>query len=224
MSELVRQLNGDVPVFAVNPGGLSVPVADALGGMNGTALFIDCERTALGVHEASCMARAARASGLFSLLRTESAEPAIVTRYLDCRIDALVVPQIESAAQCADLAAVLQVHAATFPRTAFIAQIESVPGHAALDDILSAPGIDAILIGPNDLSASMGLAGQPGHADVRAAVEDIAGRVRKVGLPFGLPVVPATARAWADRGARLFYLSLETLLTGGLGILKEKLS
>jgi 4-hydroxy-2-oxoheptanedioate aldolase len=162
------------------------------------------------------MARAAQANGLLSILRTESAEPAVVTRYLDCRIDAIVLPQMESAAQCAAVHAVLDTHAATAKRTAFIAQIESVAGHRALDEIAGTPGIDAILIGPNDLAASMGLAGQPQHPDVVAAVEDIADRVRGHGLPFGLPVRDATAAGWAQRGARLFYTAIGQFLNDGL--------
>jgi 4-hydroxy-2-oxoheptanedioate aldolase len=166
MADLTFRLNGDAPLIAVNAGGLAVPVADAFAGAEDVAIFIDCERTPIGVSDAAIMARAARANGLLSILRTESADPAVVTRYLDCRIDAIVLPQMESAAQCAAVHAVLDTHAATAKRTAFIAQIESVAGHRALDEIAGTPGIDAILIGPNDLAASMGLAGQPQHPDV----------------------------------------------------------
>lgn len=167
------------------------------------------------------MARAARAAGLTVLLRTESADPAIVIRYLDCRIDALIVPQVESAAACAALAALADVHAATAPRTALVAQIESVAGHAALDDIATAPGIDAILIGPNDLAASMGRPGQPNDPQVQAAVTDIADRLVALGRPFGLPVDPGSAGPWARRGARLFYLSMPQLMGLGLAAIRK---
>src|SRR6056297_6699 len=221
MADLKRQLNGETPLIAVNPGGLAVPVADALGGHSNVAVFIDCERTPVGVTEAATMARAAQANGLYSVLRTESSDPAIVTRYLDCKVDGLVLPQMESAAQCAAVYRAMQTHAATARPTSFIAQIESVAGHAALDEIVQTIGIDAILIGPNDLAASMGLAGKPQHPDVIAAVSDIAERVRAAGLPFGLPVQASTARDWAQRGARLFYVALAHLLADGLKPLKE---
>ncbi|MGP1355080.1 aldolase/citrate lyase family protein [Roseicyclus sp.] len=220
MADLMSRLHGDVPLVAVNPGGLAVPVADALAGQENVAIFIDCERTPVSVSDAAVMARASRGNGLFSILRTESAEPAIVTRYLDCRIDAIVLPQMESAAQCAAVRAVIETHAATAKRTAFIAQIESVEGHLALDDIATTPGIDAILIGPNDLAASMGLPGQPRHADVVAAVDDIATRVRGHGLAFGLPVDASTAAHWAERGARIFYTAIRQFLGEGIGQLR----
>ncbi|MCU4652062.1 aldolase/citrate lyase family protein [Roseibacterium sp. SDUM158016] len=221
MADLKSRLYGDAPLIAVNPGGLAVSVADALAGQDDLAIFIDCERTPVTVSEAAIMARAARANGLFSILRTESADAAIVTRYLDCRIDAIVLPQMESSAQCAAVHAVLETHAATAKRTTFIAQIESAAGHAALDEIARTPGIDAILIGPNDLAASMGLPGQPQHPDVVAAVDDISARVRGHGLAFGLPVKAATASDWAHRGARLFYTVLGQFLGDGLRQLRE---
>jgi 2-keto-3-deoxy-L-rhamnonate aldolase RhmA len=216
MADLKNRLHGDVPLVAVNAGGLAIPVADALAGQENVAMFIDCERTPVNVSDAAMMARAARANGLLSILRTESADPAIVTRYLDCRIDAIVLPQMESAGQCAAVRAVLDTHAATAKRTAFIAQIESVKGHLALDDIATTPGIDAILIGPNDLAASMGLAGQPRHADVAGAVADIATRVRGHGLAFGLPVDASTASHWAQLGASIFYTAIRQFLGDGI--------
>lgn len=221
MTDLVDRLSGERPLLAVNPGGVAAPVADALARQDGVALFIDCERSAVGVADAAGMARAARAAGLPTLLRTESTAPGIVTRYLDCGIDALVAPNVESAADCAALAATLARHAATAPRTALIVQVESVAGWERLDEIAAAEGVDAVLIGPNDLAASMGLPGQPRHPSVLAAVEEIAARLDAAGRPFGLPVTAATARDWAERGARLFYLGLAQLLGAGLDQVRE---
>lgn len=223
MSEdLIERLRGAAPLLALNPGGFAPFVADALGKRDDAALFIDCERTALGPTEAALMAQSARANGIPALMRALSSDPAMITRCLDCRIHGLVVPQVETAAQCQGLARILADHGATAPRTALIVQIESVAGHAALDAIVGTPGVDAVLIGPNDLAASMGRAGQPGDAAVRAAVDDIAARVRARGLPFGLPVTEATAGHWRAQGAGLFYVSLAQSLAAGLtGLVKS---
>jgi len=216
MGELRQRLSGDIPLFAVNPGGPGLTVGDALARHTDAALFIDCERTAIGISEAAQMARAARAAGLTTLLRTETDAAGDIVRYLDCRIDALVVPQVESAAQCGALGQILAIHAATAPRTALIAQIESVAGHEALDAIATHPCVDTVLIGPNDLAASMEHPGQPDHPEVKAAVNDIAARLLAHNMPFGLPVTRDTARDWQARGARLFYIPLAQILTAGL--------
>lgn len=222
MSELIERLRGPLPLFAVNPGGFAPPVAAGLARQPDAALFIDCERTAIGITEAQWMMHSARAAGIPAILRAEDAQPSTITRYLDCGLDALVVPQIESRETCAALDALRIQHAATAPRTGLVVQIESVAGHDAVDEIAGTRGVDAVLIGPNDLAASMGLAGQPGHETVQRAVADIAARVHAAGLPFGLPVTRATAAHWAGRGARLFYVSLAQLLDGGFDTLRSK--
>ena len=53
---------------------------------------------------------------------------------------------------------------------AVVLQIERVDALPHVADILSVPGVDAIIVGPYDLSASMGRPGQIAHPDVAAAV------------------------------------------------------
>ena len=64
-----------------------------------------------------------------------------------------------------------------------IVQVEHIDAVNNLEDILKAPGIDGYLIGPYDLSASMGLPGQFDHPDIIAAIE----RIRRVGSALGKP-------------------------------------
>lgn len=47
-------------------------------------------------------------------------------------------------------------------------------------------GIDAVFIGANDLSASMGLLGEPTHPRVLNAIQDILKAGKKAGVPVGL--------------------------------------
>lgn len=65
-------------------------------------------------------------------------------------------------------------------------QIEHKDGVRNIDEILRVKGIDAVFIGPYDLSASMGLTGQQGHPEVRSAIELIKDKCRKAGLPYGI--------------------------------------
>ena len=55
---------------------------------------------------------------------------------------------------------------------AVIAQIETPEALASLEEIAAVPGVDALFIGPGDLSAAMNHRGNPGHEDVQAAVFD----------------------------------------------------
>jgi len=48
------------------------------------------------------------------------------------------------------------------------------------------PGIDAVFVGPYDLSNSMGLVGQVSHPDVRAAIDKVRAACAQTNLPTGI--------------------------------------
>ena len=87
-----------------------------------------------------------------------------------------------------------------------ILQIEHVDALPHVADILTVPGVDAVIVGPYDLSASMGLPGQIAHPDVAAAVAAIADACNRAGTPWRLRPgrrqrqVPDRPRRHADRG------------------------
>jgi 2-keto-3-deoxy-L-rhamnonate aldolase RhmA len=68
---------------------------------------------------------------------------------------------------------------------ALIIQIEHARAVENIDAILATPGIDGVLIGPYDLSASMGLMGQVQHARVRETISLVRGKCRAKSIPVG---------------------------------------
>lgn len=66
-----------------------------------------------------------------------------------------------------------------------IAQIEHVNTLDNLEEILSVSGLDAIIIGPYDLSASMGITGDFGHPDFQDAIEKILKLCKEKNIPCG---------------------------------------
>jgi len=70
-----------------------------------------------------------------------------------------------------------------------VAQIEHEGAARDIDAILSVEGLDAIMIGPYDLSASLGLTGQFDHPDFRALLEGVIAACRKRGIAAGQHVV-----------------------------------
>lgn len=208
-------------LVAVNCGGVALPVVDALGRNGADILFIDCERTAISVDSVPMLARAAKAAGLASLVRSESPEAAILLRYLDCGVDGLIVPQVEDPAICDRMEAVArQFGRGDRSGTLLVAQIESVAGRENLAAIAGHPAIDVVLIGPNDLAHSMGFSGDTSRPELQAAVRETAAAVRAMGKPFGLPVTRESAAEWASRGAQLLYTNLDQYIGAGLRDLK----
>ena len=82
-----------------------------------------------------------------------------------------------------------------------IVQIESRLALQNLEAIAAVDGIDGLFIGPSDLAAALGHLGEPGHPEVRAAIEDAFKRIRKAGKAPGiLAPVEADARHWLSLG------------------------
>lgn len=70
-----------------------------------------------------------------------------------------------------------------------VAQIEHVRAVSALDAILAHPRLNAIMVGPYDLSGSMGLTGRFDHPDFRRIMDEIARKCREHCVPMGTHVV-----------------------------------
>jgi 2-dehydro-3-deoxyglucarate aldolase len=76
-----------------------------------------------------------------------------------------------------------------------IVQIEHKDALDNLEAILAVPGVDGLIIGPYDLSCSMGIPGQFEDAEFKAAMERIKSTALRVGSPSGLHIVePDQAR------------------------------
>jgi 2-keto-3-deoxy-L-rhamnonate aldolase RhmA len=86
-----------------------------------------------------------------------------------------------------------------------IANIESVPAIEALDEICSVPGLDAVLIGPHDLSCSLGIPEQYDHPRFDEAVRTIFRIARGRGVGAGIHFWLSVEReiAWSKAGGNL---------------------
>jgi 4-hydroxy-2-oxoheptanedioate aldolase len=85
-----------------------------------------------------------------------------------------------------------------------LVQIETQKGLDNLDEIAALDGIDGVFIGPADLSASLGHAGNVRHPDVEAAIRDAIQRVRALGKPAGFLSVDDALTAIAVEAGSLF--------------------
>jgi 2-keto-3-deoxy-L-rhamnonate aldolase RhmA len=97
--------------------------------------------------------------------------------------------------------------------------IESVPAIENLDEILAVPGLDAVLIGPHDLSVSMGIPEQYTHPDFDRAVRDIIKRCREQNVTVGIHFSTGMDQEidWAKAGANLIVHS------GDIGLFESAL-
>ena len=163
-------------------------------------------------------------------------DPVLIKRYLDIGAQTLLLPFVQNADEARAAVAATRyapqgvrgmggsVRASRFGRdTAYaheaaqelcvLVQVETADALAHIEGIAAVPGVDGIFIGPADLAASMGHAGQPGHPEVRAAVADAIRRIRAAGRAPGILVTDeGWARECIDHGALFVAVAIDMLL------------
>jgi 4-hydroxy-2-oxoheptanedioate aldolase len=92
--------------------------------------------------------------------------------------------------------------------------VESVPALERLEQILAVPGLDGIIIGPHDLSVSLGLPEQYGHPRFEEALEAIIAKVSEKGLGIGIhfPKDHDLQIKWSQRGLNIVLHSSDLFL------------
>jgi 4-hydroxy-2-oxoheptanedioate aldolase len=104
-----------------------------------------------------------------------------------------------------------------------MAQIETREALDQVDAICEAPGLDAIFIGPSDLSAALGVTGQMGDPILREAMDRIIGAAKRHGKLLALPGSPTEAGQWAAKGVDLLFLASDVacMRLGAQTLLKQ---
>lgn len=92
-------------------------------------------------------------------------------------------------------------------------QVETPQAIENLEDIAKVPGVDALFIGPMDLSTSMGHFGNPAHPEVQAAIATVEAKAKKLGMPLGtISGSWEQAKALYERGYQLITLTSDSVL------------
>jgi len=88
--------------------------------------------------------------------------------------------------------------------TFLIVQIETREAIDNIDALLEVPGVDAALMGPNDLSMSLGVPGDGEHPQVTEAIQKVVDSAKRHHLPSGTHIRDLqNLKTWRDRGMRL---------------------
>ncbi len=106
-----------------------------------------------------------------------------------------------------------EANAAINDATMVIVQFESAEAVNKADEIVAVEGVDMVLIGVNDMLASLGLAGQYEHPKVRAAYERTIAACRKHGKHVGVGGLSARPKLVAEfvaMGARMVSTGTDT--------------
>lgn len=194
-------------------------------------LWIDMEHTSIDHENLVNNLIAARAGGTPAWVRIPWNDPVRAKPVLDMGADGIIFPYIRTAEEAAlaaaacsyppegirgygplralDYGAVSQMEyvTETFRHCRRIVQIEHIDAVKNLREIAAVEGIDGFIVGPNDLSASVGLIGQVRHPDMLPLYEQIAAVLKEFGKPFGVSTGfnEDFLQYWVDLGATILF-------------------
>ncbi len=203
-------------------------------------LVIDMEHSAISISDAQNLIRAIDCWRVPALVRVGANDPVLIKRAMDAGASGVVVPMVnteEQARKAAESAyyppsgirgvglARAQKYGGDFENyrkwslenTCVIVQIEHIEAVENLDKILSVEGIDGFIVGPYDLSGSLGVPGQFEHPSLRNALQKIESVSKKLDALAGFHVISPEKRPLKEKveqGYKFIAHSLDTLILG----------
>jgi 4-hydroxy-2-oxoheptanedioate aldolase len=200
------------------------------------SIWIEMEHMAITFREATDLCRLGSALGLLTMIRVPDARRESVLKAAECDPDIIDLPMGNSMAELQELVR----HARYAPEgdrgffsssratryglyndiarerqrinteLCLMSQIETRHAVEIADELCQVPGIDAVFLGPGDLSTSFGKPGRIRHPEVVAAMDRVIVSARKHERLVAMAAAPGEAGEWAAKGVDLLYCLSDT--------------
>jgi len=186
-------------------------ISEIMGNAGYDWVAVDMEHGSVGTEQLPDLFRAIELGGTLPLARIAESKPKDCKRALDAGAGGIIAPMIENAEQLkmvqnaccwppAGTRGVGFCRANLFGKNfesykeeaqspLLIAQIEHISAVNNLDEILQVNGLDAVIVGPYDLSASMGITGEFESQEFKDLMDSIISCCKKYNVPYGDHVV-----------------------------------
>lgn len=212
IASVLKKLNGGKPTIGT---WMQLPcsdVAEILGHAGYDWVAVDLEHGGFSLPAVKNICRALELGGTAPVARVAQCHPKDIKQALDSGVQGIILPMIENRDQLED--GIRWVYTPpegtrgmgysranlfgkdfnkyiekTALKILVVAQIEHINAVYNLDEILSVRDLDAIMVGPYDLSGSMELTGQFSHPDFLEITDNIFDKAREYNVPMGLHIV-----------------------------------
>jgi 2-keto-3-deoxy-L-rhamnonate aldolase RhmA len=226
LEKIISKINNKEIVVGTHVHLLEHSITEMMGDVGFDFVWVDMEHTALDKEAVQNHIISCRASGTAAFIRIPWNDPVLVKPILDMHPAAVIFPFIMNAedaeraiASCkypprgrrgfgpkrANDYGIMSIEDYVVSADSsiwVILQIEHIEAVKQLDEILLVKGIDSVVVGPNDLAASLGLIGQTSHTKVKKAMDEIASVVLDHKKPLGVSIDynPGQIEEWLKRG------------------------
>ncbi|MFH0840015.1 MAG: aldolase/citrate lyase family protein [Candidatus Omnitrophota bacterium] len=203
-------------------------------------LTVDMEHSAITLSEAQKLIQIIELAGIAPLVRVGENDACLIKRVMDAGAHGVIVPMVNSREE-----AIKAVDAVKYPpagrrgvglaraqgyglefekykkrinkESIVVTQIESIEAIDNLKEILEVEGVDASIIGPYDLSASLGYPGEFERKEVKEAIKRYIRVCKELKKSAGLHVVPPVAKKLDDaieKGFKFIGFGFDALFLG----------
>ncbi len=200
-------------------------------------LFIDGEHGPLDTSDILAILQAV-SHRVACLVRVAACDEAAIKKVLDLGAHGVIVPQVNTPTQAADVVryaryapagsrgvGLARAHGYGFRFAEYVAsandqitvvvQTEHRTSVENIDAIVSVDGIDAVLVGPYDLSASYGKMGRINDPEITTAIDRVTRTCQSAGIPLGyFGITAESVKPWMARGYSLIVAGVDVLYVG----------
>lgn len=185
-------------------------------------LVLDMEHSVMELSEAQTIIQVLDKQQCPAIVRLTSNHPDQIKRVMDAGATGVMIPMIKSAEDAkAAVSSVYyppqgqrgvglaraQGYGACFQEyrqwlienAVIVVMIEHIKAVEQIDSILAVPGVDAYIIGPYDLSGSMGMPGELDHPQVQDAIKHVLDAGKRLQKPGGIHVIEPDSAALQQR-------------------------
>jgi 2-keto-3-deoxy-L-rhamnonate aldolase RhmA len=199
--------------------------------MGYTAAWIEMEHTFLTFAQAADLCRIASGFGMLTMIRIPDRNRETVLKAAECGPDIIDLPMANTPEMLADLVStarfppagvrgffgvsravsygisgpVAEAQQRLNDELCLMIQVETKEAVDRIEELCAVPGVDAIFLGPADLSASLGVPGQTGHPKVYAAAEQTIRVARAHGKHVAVGAAPQDFPFWVAQGVDVLY-------------------
>jgi len=208
-NEFKRALAAGRPQIGLWSSLCSNVVAEVIGGCGFDWILLDTEHSPNELPGVLTQLQALAVGTATPIVRPAWNDPVLIKRFLDVGATALLIPFVQNAEEARKAVAATRyppagirgvatsTRAGRFGRTkdylrkandeiCVLVQAETKTALDNLEAIAAVEGVDGVFIGPSDLAAALGHLGNPGHAEVQAAISDAVKRLKAKGKAAGI--------------------------------------
>lgn len=232
-----EKLLNKMPVLGCIVQGALPALVEIIGLTGFDFVFLDCEHGASSLRDCEEAVKTAEARRLIPLVRVPRNSPDTILQHMDIGAMGIILPGIETKADAEKAVRSAKYYplgqrglgstrasdfGLTMPRHDYVqmaneetmvwAIIESAAGVENCEEIIAAKGVDAVLVGPTDLSQSLGVPGSTDHPLVKDAFEKVLKAGLKQGKPVGVTVRSGeSARQYFEKGVSIAIITAFSL-------------